>query len=118
MTAELPTPTVLSDPRVHQRVHALRATDNVTNWFYLAREWAFLLLVLAPMVYLVDLVWDGTAHWAWLIPALVVANLCVGAGQHRLATLTHEAAHYMLFKHRLLNDFVSEWFCMFPILGT
>ena len=24
----------------------------------------------------------------------------------------------MLFRSRLLNEFVSEWFCMFPILGT
>jgi fatty acid desaturase len=118
MSADLPIPTVLSDPRVHQRVHQFRVTDNVTNWFYLAREWGFLLIVLAPMVWLCDQVWDGTIHYLWLIPALLVANLCVGAGQHRLATLTHEAAHYMLFKNRLLNDFVSEWFCMFPILGT
>lgn len=118
MNVSLAPPTSLADPRVHRHVHALRTTDNVTNWFYLVREWGFILLVLAPMVWLIDQVWDGAVHWAWLIPALVVANLCIGAAQHRLATLTHEAAHYMLFKNRLLNDVVSEWFCMFPILGT
>src|SRR5262249_34675550 len=54
----------------------------------------------------------------WAVPLTLLAIVCVGAGQHRLATLTHEAAHYMLFKNRLLNELVSELFCMYPILGT
>jgi fatty acid desaturase len=109
---------LLTDPAFLRRVNELRALDNVTNWFYLAREYGFLVLVLGASVWLAEAILSGQAHWAWAIPWLIVANLCVGASQHRLATLTHEAAHYMLFKNRLLNECVSEWFCMFPLLGT
>lgn len=111
-------PCSLADPAILRRVNALRLTDNVTSWYYLAREYAFLGAVLGAMVLLANAILDGQIHWLWLLPALVVANLAVGAGQHRLATLTHEAAHYLLFRNRLLNELVSEWFCMFPLLGT
>jgi fatty acid desaturase len=108
----------LADPTFLRRVNALRAVDNVRSWMYLTREYVFLGAVLGGAIWLLELILRGDVHWVWAIPTLVVANLCVGAGQHRLATLTHEAAHYMLFKNRLLNELVSEWFCMFPILGT
>ena len=42
----------------------------------------------------------------------------VGALQHRLAGLGHEAAHYSLLKNKLLNDLIGDVFCMFPILST
>ncbi len=108
----------LNDPEFLRRVNALRQTDNLTSWCYLLREYAFLALVVCSMIVLFEACRAGDVSWGWCIPALLLSNLCVGAGQHRLATLTHEAAHYMLFRNRLLNEVVSEWFCMFPILGT
>ena len=42
----------------------------------------------------------------------------VGALQHRLAGLGHEAAHYSLLKNKILNDLIGDIFCMFPILST
>jgi fatty acid desaturase len=111
-----PTP-AMNDAEFLRRVNRLRETDNWRSWLYLAREWAFLAAVLAPAIVLFELVRLGQIPWWTAILPTVVAILCVGAGQHRLATLTHEAAHYMLFRNRLLNEIVSEWFCMFPILG-
>lgn len=108
----------LNDPETLRRVNALRRVDNWRSWFYLLREYLFLALVLGGAGVVLEGARVGMWHWAWAVPVVVLANLCVGAGQHRLATLTHEAAHYMLFKNRRLNEFVSEWFCMFPILGT
>ncbi|MEI7683504.1 MAG: fatty acid desaturase [Planctomycetota bacterium] len=108
----------LTDPNFLRKVNALRTIDPFANGLYLLREYAFLAVVAAAAVWLAEAIFAGQLNWAWAVPGLVVANLCVGAGQHRLATLTHEAAHYMLFKNRLLNDFVSDWFCMFPLLGT
>lgn len=107
----------LNDPELLREVNVLRETDNLTNWYYLAREWLFLALVIGGTIAFYYLLLDqGWSLW-WAVPVTLVTILCVGAGQHRLATLTHEAAHYMLFKNRLLNELVSEWFCMFPILG-
>src|SRR5687768_5437075 len=107
----------LSDPELLRRVNALRETDNVTSWYYLAREWLFLSAVIGGTVAFYYLLLNNGWSLAWAVPVTLVAIVCVGAGQHRLATLTHEAAHYMLFRDRLLNELVSEWFCMFPILG-
>jgi fatty acid desaturase len=108
----------LSSPSIQRRVNALRQADNVTNWFYLARECLLLGLVvgLAIVFYQNRETW-GLA-WVWNIPVTVLAVVLVGAGQHRLTTLAHEASHYMLFRNRLLNELVSDWFCMFPMWST
>ena len=48
----------------------------------------------------------------------VLAVLLVGAFQHRLAALGHEASHYLLFRNRRLNEWAADWLCMFPIFST
>ena len=108
----------LNDPELLRQVNVLRRTDNVTNWFYLAREYLFLACVIGATVGLVHLLQERGLSLLWALPAVLLAIVCVGAGQHRLGTLTHEAAHYLLFRNRLLNELVSELFCMFPVLGT
>jgi fatty acid desaturase len=72
----------------------------------LAAEWASVAVVVglamaidAPLVY-------------------VVAVVLVGAIQHRLAALGHEAAHGALFRDRFWNDAVADMLCFFPVLGT
>jgi fatty acid desaturase len=108
----------LNDPEFLRRVNDLRRIDNYTNWLYLAREYLFLATVIGlTIASYYALIALGLSLF-WSTPITVVAILCVGAGQHRLASLTHEAAHYILFRNRLLNELVSEWFCMFPMLGT
>ena len=108
----------LNDPELLRQVNLLRKTDNVTNWYYLAREYLFLAAVIGATIGSYYFLLDRGLSLLWSLPVTLVCIVCVGAGQHRLATLTHEAAHYMLFRNRLLNELVSEWFCMFPILGT
>jgi fatty acid desaturase len=46
------------------------------------------------------------------------AVVLIGALQHRLAGLGHEASHYTLLRNKLWNDVVGDVFCMFPILST
>lgn len=101
-----------SDPDIQRQVAALRVADNTTNWYYLAREYLLLALPIGATI----LLYERAGLWA--LPAVLVTIAWVGAGQHRLATLTHEAAHYVLFRQRLLNELVSELCCMFPMLGT
>lgn len=107
----------LNDPELIRRVSLLRQSDNFTNWYYLAREYLFLIAVIGGTIAFYYFLLGYEISILWSIPVTLVAIACVGAGQHRLATLTHEAAHYMLFKNRRLNEFVSEWFCMYPILA-
>ncbi len=108
----------LRDPEIQREVAKLRYADNFTNWWYLFLEYAFLAIVIGSTISFYYWLIAHEHSLLWSIPVTIVCIYCVGAGQHRLATLTHEAAHYMLFKNRLLNEFVSEWFCMFPVLGT
>jgi fatty acid desaturase len=116
MTPILPLPTLqLNHPDVQRRVNSLRTLDNVTNWFYLAREYLFLGAVLAAAIgfYQFRQTWD--LAWAWNVPVSLLAIFLVGVGQHRLVQLGHEGSHYALFKNRVLNELASDWFCMFPI---
>ena len=65
------------------RINALRVTDNWTNWFYIAREYAFLAVVIGPALMVFHAYATGHLGLEWLAPTVVL----VGAGQHRLATL-------------------------------
>jgi fatty acid desaturase len=105
----------LNDPEVVRRVNALRTTDNVTNWFYLAREYLFLTLVLTLSIGFYYYRESWGLVWAWNVPATCLAIVLVGIGQHRLVQLGHEGSHYALFHNRVLNELASDWFCMFPI---
>src|SRR5260370_34674144 len=98
----------LNDPAFLRRVNALRRADNITNWLYLGREYLFLACAIGLTIawYYLLLAWGVSLLWA--LPVALVTIFCVGAGQHRLATLTHEAAHYILFRNRLLNEIASE----------
>lgn len=118
MAIASPEPGSLNDPELLRQVNELRKTDNFINWFYLAREYLFLAAVIGATVSCYYLIDAFSLSWLWAVPATILCIGAVGAGQHRLATLTHEAAHYMLFRNRLLNELVSEWFCMYPILGV
>lgn len=105
-------------PEIQRRINALRTIDNTTNWFYLAREW----LVIAAILGLTIAFYVQRESWGlsvlWNIPVTLLSISLIGGCQHRLSTLAHEASHYMLFRHRVLNEVVSDWFCMFPMLST
>jgi fatty acid desaturase len=108
----------VSSPDILRQVNALRQPDNLTNWFYLVREYAFLGAVVGATLAFYHLLEDGGLPWPWAVPVSLLAVVLVGAGQHRLATLGHEASHYSLFRNRTLNELVSDWFCMFPLFTT
>src|SRR4051794_4067908 len=105
----------LNHPEVTRRVNALRTTDNVTNWFFLAREYLFLGTALALTLGFYHYRESWHLAWAWNLPVTFLAIVLVGIGQHRLVQLGHEASHYVLFRNRVLNELASDWFCMFPI---
>jgi fatty acid desaturase len=107
-----------NDRDVQRQVNELRQADNVRGWLYVAREYLFLALLIGGTIAFYGYVETAGLSWLWAVPVTLLAIVLIGAVQQRLATLTHEAAHYMLFRNRLVNELVSEWFCMFPILGT
>ncbi len=108
----------LNSRELNARIYPLRRLDNQTNVFYLAIDYATGAAILACL--LSYMLWydDWGLPWYSTIPVVVVGVLLVGAVQHRLAGLAHEGAHYILLKNRWWNEFVSDWFCMFPLFST
>ena len=115
VTQTSPIITSLNDPRIKEKLQSLRQTDNVTNIFYIIRVYLYFAAVIGG-----TLAFYAYNEWAWWlnVPVTIVAVLLVGAGQHQLSGLAHEAVHHILFKNRFWNDLVSDWFCMFPIYGA
>lgn len=57
---------------------------------------------------------------AWHANNLVVsiaAIILIGALQHGLASLQHEAWHFLCFRSHKVNDFVGSWFYAYPLGG-
>ena len=69
------------------------------------------------------------SNWLQIVIAMIIfyyfpsaitfllALIVVGSRQFALAVLMHEAAHNLLFKNKRINDFVSQWFCAYPIFS-
>lgn len=53
---------------------------------------------------------------AW--PVTVLAVILVGARQHALLVIAHDAAHYRLLPHRGLNDLVGNVFLAWPTFAS
>lgn len=108
----------LNSPRLHERISPLRATDNVRNWFYIAADYAALFCILGGSIAF----FEHRAAWGlsalWNVPVALLCMIGVGMVQHRFAGLTHEGAHYILFKNRQLNEWASDLLCMFPLFST
>jgi fatty acid desaturase len=117
-TIAAPQAKAFSDPKFKQRLQELRQTDNVTNWYYLLRTYALLAVVIGGSIWLYHATWIGPISLLWIVPVWAVAIVIVGALQHHLANLAHEAVHHTLFKNRYLNDLVSEWLCSFPMFSS
>lgn len=117
-TLTVPPTQELNSPALQKRINKLRATDNITNWFYLAREYLIVGSVIALTIAFYMNREDWGLSWFWNVPLTLLAILVIGACQHRLTNLAHEASHYMLFRNRKLNEFISDWFCLFPMWSS
>ena len=105
-------------PDLQRRIMQLRQTDNLTNLLYLAREYAALIGVIGGTIWFAESASGRGAGWLPVLLVVLLAITLVGALQHRLAGLGHEASHYIFMKNRYLNDLIPDIFCMFPLLTT
>jgi fatty acid desaturase len=108
----------LQDPRLKDLLQQLRRTDNYTNLYYLLRTYLYLTAVLGGTIWFYLTAAEMGLSWWWNVPVTLLAIILVGAGQHQLTGLAHEASHHILFRNRYLNELVSDWFCMFPLFST
>jgi fatty acid desaturase len=106
------------EPSLHREIMELRQVDNWTNLAFITFEYLCVLGVISAAVGFCELRAGWGIGWGWNVPVLGIGIVLVGALQHRLAGLGHEASHFSLLKNKFLNDLVGDVFCMLPILST
>ena len=108
----------LKDAPLKEKLQWLRQADNYTNIIYLARTYLYFTLVIGGAVafdlYLTSVGWSA---W-WNLPVGLLTIILVGAGQHQMSGLAHEAVHHILFRNRWFNDLTSDLLCMFPLFSS
>ena len=117
MSSQIARPT-FENPELQREIMQLRSVDNSTNLLYLSMEYLSLFLVIGGAVWFAEFSRASGHSWLWSLPVFAVAIAMVGAIQHRLAGLGHEASHYCFMKNRFLNDFIPDVFCMYPLMTT
>jgi fatty acid desaturase len=103
---------------LHSRIMRLRTLGNATNLAFLASDYLCVLAVTGGAIAFCEYHEAWHLNRAWNVPVVATAVVLIGALQHRLAGLGHEASHYTLFKNKSLNDLAGDLFCMFPILAA
>src|SRR3954470_23385101 len=78
----------------------------------LANAWTVAFLWLSTIAIFVGAAWIGE-WWAY-----VVAFVLMGPQFARFASLSHEAAHRLLFSNKRINDFVGRWVVGYPAFVT
>jgi fatty acid desaturase len=76
----------------------------------IARQWATIAFTAALFVIL-----SPHLSWALWVPAYVIACLIIATRQHAFLAIVHEGAHYRLVQNRRWSDFLSDFFCAFPV---
>jgi fatty acid desaturase len=69
--------------------------------------WRATLAVLSDVLIIALAAAAALAFWPG-IPVVVLAILLIGTRQHALFVIAHDAAHYLLYENRRLNDFVGR----------
>lgn len=104
--------------RYAEEVQALKARDNRTNWWPLARIYLVIAVSVAAAVWAIEGAYAGSLSWWLAVPVTVAAIFAIGASQHQFGGAIHEGTHYILFANRRLNELASDWLGAFPIFTT
>ena len=81
----------------------IRQKNDLINIFALLFDWGLMIIGLY--------VFYNYPSFLSFFASLVV----IGSRQFALAVLAHDGAHNLLFSNSKINDFMSQWFCAYPI---
>ncbi|MEX2326678.1 MAG: hypothetical protein WD558_03015, partial [Pseudomonadales bacterium] len=87
----------------------IRMLSRVSNWrgtWLLVHCWGTIFLV-----------WGIGVLWTNPL-SILLGIMVVGTRQLGLGVISHDAAHYLLFTNRKINDWAAQWFCNRPLLGA
>src|SRR6185312_8151874 len=84
-------------------VRRLSDVSNLKSVLGIAFQWGVIVLAGWAAV--------ASGHWA----VYVLAGIFIGSRQQALGVMVHDAAHYLLFTNRTVNDMVSDALLAFPL---
>ncbi|MGL5094443.1 MAG: fatty acid desaturase family protein, partial [Planctomycetia bacterium] len=105
-------------PEFLSKLQELRRTDNFTNAGYIVFLYGYFAVVIGGSLWFFHHRAELGLSFGWTPFVAFLAIVAVGAGQHQLTGLAHEASHYTLFRNRLWNEIASDFFCMFPMFSS
>lgn len=103
-----PVPEAL-DPNLVRELSELRPAVSSLR---IALEWLSIFAAAA----LCGVAWSSTSSVALQAAIYVLCVAFIGARQHGLLVLAHDAAHYRLFRNRAWNDWIGELFLAWPFV--
>ncbi len=86
-------------------IAGIRERSDVTGALCVAHAWVVIAASMALFALLPNPI------------TFVIAVVLIGSRQLGLAILMHDGAHGVLMKTRAANEFVSQWFCAFPVFA-
>ena len=85
------------------QLNEIRQQNDLRNIFALFFDWGLMTLGLYICYY------DPS------VLTFRASVVMIGSRQFALAVLAHDGAHNLLFSNSKINDFISQWFCAYPI---
>ncbi|MEM7218115.1 MAG: fatty acid desaturase family protein [Pseudomonadota bacterium] len=101
--------TYLAEPQVRAALQALRQPSTARFLIAALGDYALIIAVAALHAQLTGWVW-----WLLLVPALIV----IGARQHGLLVLMHDATHFCVARSRRVNDWLGELLTAAPLFAN
>ena len=77
-----------------------------TTYLAIATEWTGI----AVAIFLCEQMWHPAVY--------IFVVVFIGARQHALAVLGHDASHYLIVRNRRLNDWIGNLFLFWPIFAS
>jgi fatty acid desaturase len=109
-TRDIGTKRVLPVKELVADIRRLSEISESRALFAVSRQWIVLASTLGLFVTI-----SSHLSWAIWIPAYIVACLLIATRQHAFLAIIHDGAHYRLSHNRVWNDFLSDFFCAFPV---
>ena len=85
------------------QLNEIRQQNDLRNIFALFFDWGLMTLGLYIFYYYPS------------VFTFLGSVVVIGSRQFALAVLAHDGAHNLLFSNSKVNDFISQWFCAYPI---
>jgi fatty acid desaturase len=102
---------------VHRALVPLMRADTLASVRAIAREYLCVASAVAAGAWVIAVGGAGTLSAPMIVALVIMLVAVVAAVQHRMAALAHEASHFVLYRHPLVNELVSDLLLLFPMMA-